>query len=156
MKNINEIMDMLDWNNDIVIQEKGRRLASEVKCLKIFMQPCDKQYNKNVWENCALIICKHKDEILQPYLFDLLNWLQDLNWPGTHVILDRLKKFKNYTMLAFAICESVKIAQATDNDLWLYGMSELLVQEKLLEYLDTKARSILEGYRGNQNYESIK
>lgn len=136
MKNINEIMDMLDWNNDLATQEKGRNLAEEVQCLKIFMQPCDQKYNKNVWGNCALVICEKSDQLLQPYLFDLLNWLQDLNWPGAFKIVDRLKNFQNYKMLAFAICEKVKVAKVLEDSLWLFGISELLEQEKLLEYLN--------------------
>lgn len=135
MKNINAIMDMLDWNNDLAIQKKGRNLAEEVQCLKIFMQPCDQKYNKNVWENCALVIYEKSDELLQPYLFDLLNWLQDLNWPGAFIIVDRLKKFQNYKMLAFAICEKVKEAKILDDSLWLFGISQLLEQENLLEFL---------------------
>lgn len=135
MNNINEIMDMLDWNNDLETQENGRILAGEVQCLKIFMQPCDRKYNKNVWENCALVISNKSDRLLQPYLLDMLDWLQDINWPGAFIIVERLKKFQNYEILAFAISEKVKVAKATADSLWLLGMSELLGQKRLLKYL---------------------
>ena len=87
---MNEIMDMLDWNRDSDIQEEGRQLAENIKCLNVFMQPLDKQYNKNVWENCALILSKKSDDLLEPYVFDLLEWLQDMNWPGADIIYQRL------------------------------------------------------------------
>lgn len=147
--NINEVMDMLDWNNDLSIQEKGRNLAEEVQCLKIFMQPCDKKYNKNVWENCALILYKKSDDLLQPYLSDLIEWLQDLNWPGAFIILERLKNFQNYETLSFAVNESIRMAKATEDDLWLLGISELLVQERILEYLSDDVQLVLKKCREN-------
>lgn len=90
---INDILKMLDWNNDVEIQEEGRLQASQVNCLNIFMQPMDEQYNKNIWENCAIIISEKKDCLLTPYLLDLLDWLQDLNWPGSLVmfVINHLK-----------------------------------------------------------------
>lgn len=63
-KDINEIMDMLDWNNSPEIQAEGRILGAKINCLSVFMQPMDKEYNKNVWENCALILAAKADELL--------------------------------------------------------------------------------------------
>lgn len=144
---INQIMDMLDWNNSEEVQEKGRRLAAEINCLKIFMQPCDAKYNKNVWENCALILYKKNDEQLQPYLFELIEWLQDMNWPGAFKILERLKDFQKYKELAYVLDESVWIAKLTENDLWLMGMSELMEQEELIEHISKNTQMILEQYK---------
>ena len=36
MCNIDYIMDLLDWNNSIVDQTKGKELAREVKSINVF------------------------------------------------------------------------------------------------------------------------
>lgn len=134
---------MLDWNNDEDIQAEGRRLAGNVKCLKIFMQPGDKQYGKNVWDNCALIINEKSDDLLKPYILELLDWLQDLNWPGACVILKRLQNFQDYEWLAWALKERVRLAKADNDEIWLSYMAELAVGGKVFDYLSDETKSIL-------------
>lgn len=58
MYNIDEIMDMLDWNMSVEIQKKGLVLANSIKSINVFLQPLDSKHNKNVWENCAKILLK--------------------------------------------------------------------------------------------------
>ena len=87
------IMNLLDWNRNANEQAKGIELAKKVQDIKAFLQPCNKKYNKNVWENCAKILAERTDEELSPYLVELLEWLQDLNWPGAVIIAERLKSF---------------------------------------------------------------
>ncbi|MBQ9119946.1 MAG: DivIVA domain-containing protein, partial [Lachnospiraceae bacterium] len=41
----------------------------------------------------ALILAEKSDEELSPHLIQLMEWLQDLNWPGAVCIQDRLKAF---------------------------------------------------------------
>ena len=60
---IDDILKMLDWNNDLKTQQEGRRIAGKVKCLSVFVQPMDKQFNKNIWENCAIILSEKQDEL---------------------------------------------------------------------------------------------
>ena len=47
----------------------------------------------SAWECCAQVLCKKSDMVLEPYLSGPLEWLQDLNWPGALIILERLKIF---------------------------------------------------------------
>ena len=126
MYNIDEVMDMLDCNNDVEIQEKGIELAKNVKCINVFILPKHSKCNKNVWENCAKVLADRTDKELQPYLIDILLWIEDMNWPGAIIIDDRLKKFHDMKMLSFAIKECVKRASATDNHIWLENLSELM------------------------------
>ena len=84
------ILKMLDWNSSKEIQKKGRKKAEKIKDLNMFIQPVDKKYNKNVWENCAIILQNKSDEELSPYLERILEWLQDINWPGAELILERM------------------------------------------------------------------
>ena len=124
--NIDEIMDMLDWNNSVNIQEHGRYLAKDIKCINVFLQPGHLEHNKNVWSNCAMILAEKSNEELSPYLFQLLEWLQDMNWPGAECILARLKKF-NYREydFDFAIESCIKKAKCLEDELWLAALLEL-------------------------------
>lgn len=124
---LNDILKMLDWNNDAETQRKGRQEASQVMCLSLFMQPMDAQFNKNIWDNCALIISEKEDNLLTPYLFNLLDWLQDLNWPGSLVILERLQRYQDYKKLSIAIQNRVIVAEALEDEVWLANLAELLI-----------------------------
>ena len=90
MCDIHYIMDLLDWNNEYDLQQKGVQLAKKVDNLEIFFQPCDERHNKNIWDNCAKIISSKSDAELSPYIVLMFEWLQDMNWPGAFVIRERL------------------------------------------------------------------
>ena len=131
MVDIDSIMNLLDWNRSVSEQERGVKLARDVKDIGAFIQPCNKKYNKNVWENCAKILVERTDDELTPYLIELFEWLQDMNWPGAIIIVDRLKKLHDTKMLSFAIKECEKRASATDNRIWLENLSDLMDNVKL-------------------------
>ena len=86
MVNIDYIMDLLDWNNSIEKQEQGIALAKDVKCINVFLQPGCYKYGKNVWDNCAKILSARSNEELSPYMIELMEWLQDMPWPGAFCI----------------------------------------------------------------------
>lgn len=93
---IDEIFEMLDWNNDIETQKKGIEEGKKIKHLSVLIQ----QGRKNIWENCAKIIAEKSDEELKPYLTLLFEWLQDANWPGYNIIFDRLKIIPDEIMIS--------------------------------------------------------
>ena len=118
MVDITEIMDMLDWHMPSEIQSKGISLAINTETIIPFIQPLTPKHNKNVWENCAVIIAEKSDENLKPYLVELLEWLQDMNWPGAFCILDRLKNYsdKNSILSAISIC--IQKAKDCNDEIW--------------------------------------
>ena len=118
MVNIDYIMDLLDWNNSIEKQEQGIEMAKDVKCINVFLQPCSKNYNKNVWDNCAKILSARSNEELSPYMIELMGWLQDMNWPGAFCIFDRLKEMKNEQLFQHPYTICLKCAQALDDEVW--------------------------------------
>ena len=87
---IYDILDMLDWNKPLPVQQKGIMLAANIKDIHYFMQPLTLRHGKNVWDNCALIVTQRTDDELRPFLCNLFEWLQDMNWPGADRIYDRL------------------------------------------------------------------
>lgn len=118
MIDIDYIMSLLDWNKSITDQEKGIKMAENVENVNVFLQPCNKNYNKNVWDNCAKILSERTDEELSPYLVELLEWLQDLNWPGAFCILERLQKYRDKSSYDRAFNTCLKYARAVNDDVW--------------------------------------
>ena len=118
MINIDYIMDLLDWNNSIEKQEQGIALAKDVKCINVFLQPCSKNYNKNVWDNCAKILSARSNEELSPYMIELMEWLQDMNWPGAFCIFDRLKEMVNEQLFQYSYTICLRCARALDDETW--------------------------------------
>lgn len=116
MTNIDYIMSLIDWNKSINEQADGIKLAEDVENINVFLQPCNKDYNKNVWDNCAKILSRRTDDELSPYLVELLEWLQDLNWPGAFCILDRLQRYADASSYNLAFNTCLKYAQALEDD----------------------------------------
>ena len=98
--NIDRIMYLISWDRSESEQQEGLSMARKVSCLKAFCQPGCRDYSKDVWENCAVILCERSDEELEFYISDMLLWLEDLNWPGASQIQERLVQFQKVDMLA--------------------------------------------------------
>lgn len=90
MTDIAMIYQMLNWKAPSAIQVQGKELARKVKDLSLLIQP---PAEPSVWEQCAVILSEKTDTQLEPYLTELLQWLQDLNWPGAVTIVERLNTF---------------------------------------------------------------
>ena len=130
MADITEIMNMLDWHMPSKIQIEGMALARNIETIIPFIQPLTPKHNKNVWGNCAVIISEKSDEIIKPHLVELLEWLQDMNWPGAFCILDRLKNYsdKNSVLSAISIC--LQRAKDCNDGTWEGNL--LMLQRMLL------------------------
>ena len=118
MVDIAEIMDMLDWRMSSEIQSKGISLAKNTETIIPFLQPLTAKHNKNVWDNCAVIIAAKSDENLKPYLVELLEWLQDMNWPGAFCILNRLQNYSDENSIRNAIAVCLEKAKKCKNEVW--------------------------------------
>ena len=129
MVDITEIMDMLDWHMSPEIQSKGIELARNMETIIQFIQPLTPRHHKNVWENCAIIIARKSDDKIKPYLTELLEWLQDMNWPGAFCILNRLQKYSDNNSLRDAVRRSIEKARNYNDAVWennLYLLSDFI------------------------------
>ena len=99
MIDVDYIMSLIDWNQSSEKQKTGIQMAKNIQSINVFLQPCNKNYNKNVWDNCAQILSERTDDELSFYFEELMCWLQDMNWPGAFCILDRLKKYEDRVWL---------------------------------------------------------
>ena len=122
-------MQMLNWNNDQYVQKMGIELANQVEDISLLIQPMNFG-GKAIWDNCANVLIQKSDQQLEPYLILLLEWLQDLNWPGALKILDRLKKVDPIIIKQpFEICAKAAIKS---KDLpWEYAL-RLLLKDNVL------------------------
>lgn len=121
MTDIDYIMELLDWNRTEEEQAKGRELARDVKSVNVFLQP----NGKNLWDNCALILAERSDEELEPYLLNLMAWLEDMNWPGAFCILDRLNRYADTSMFNWALKSSLELAKAMHAKIWRKNLKEI-------------------------------
>ena len=130
MTNIDEIYDLFTWDNSYSPEEycqrelHGLELAKDVKYLFPFLQPFLPNYkSKSIWEPCAKVIADRSDEDLVPYLTFLFEWLQDLNWPGAVIILNRLAKMpKALTEETLKLSKSR--AENEHDEMWLEWLKE--------------------------------
>lgn len=127
MINIDYIMELIHWDKSEEEQKKGRELAKKVKILYVFIQPGGNNTDKPVWDNCALILAEHSDNELNDYLYDLIEWLQDMNWPGAFCIFNRLKKYKNKENLISACEFCKKQAKKLEDEVWESNINDLYV-----------------------------
>ena len=126
MVDILEILDMIDWSKPVETQSKGISLASKFENIVPFIQPLTPKHNKNVWENCAVIISQKSDEKIKPYLVELLEWLQDMNWPGAFCILNRLQKYSDNNSICNAINICIEKAKKCRDEVWESNLRLLL------------------------------
>lgn len=146
MIDIDRIMYLIDWKRSLAEQQEGILLAREVVCINAFFQPIGPGYSKSVWENCAVIICDRSDEELQPYITDMLLWIEDLNWPGAEKIQQRLIAFQDVSRLASVLDSFVEALEKLGKSSWLQFVSDLLDNQKLSQKINNSTREILTKY----------
>lgn len=133
------LFKLLDWNSSPEEQEEGIKVGLQRKNLEIFLQT----YDKGIWENSAKILAQKSDEELKKYIPQLLEWLQDINWPGALIILERLKLF-NINMLREHFEKAVNKANKMDDINWLYTLSYVLENKKLKSIISSECLFIIE------------
>lgn len=133
---------MMDWHQSKDIQDYAVKLASEDDNVRFWIQP---GYYKFSWENCARVIVNKNDNEISTYLTEILEWLQDINWPGALAVLFRLKKM-NPSILKVPLEETVLKAYS-DLDkygAWLENLSEFYEIKELMLILKPQVREILQ------------
>lgn len=133
MYDINEIYRMLNSQSRFDDQLQGIKLARDLDDLSLLILPYADGESKGLWENCARALYEMSDERLEKHLPSLLEWLQDLNWPGALIMLDRLKKFsgeklRDPFMDCFAYADNLNNEEGL---MRLDYLSELLDNEEL-------------------------
>lgn len=130
--NIDEIYDLLIWDASYSADEyesrKNRGIAEAVRLKNVypFIRPIvvPAKKSKSVWEPCAKIISLKSNDELQPFLYLLFEWLQDMNWPGAEIIFERLTNFP-FSELEKIYQFSRLRAQRANDEFWLATLDNL-------------------------------
>ena len=85
MLDIDYIMDLLQWDRSSEEQERGIELAKRIRYINVFLQP-GFPAGKSTWDNCAKVLSMKTNAELEPYMIELMEWIQDMNWPGAFCI----------------------------------------------------------------------
>lgn len=129
---IDELYNLFMWDNQLSNEEneikvqKGIDATKEIKNLYPFIQPIvvPPEESKSVWEPCAKVVAMRSDEELLPFMFLLLKWVQDLNWPGALIIYDRITQIP-YSSIEFAFKYTRLEAEQTNDSCWLGVLDDL-------------------------------
>ena len=129
---IDEIYHLFLWDHQLSNEEnenkaqKGIEAAKQIQNLFPFMQPIvvPPEKSKSVWEPCAKVVAMRSDEELRPFIFKLLEWIEDPNWPGALIIYERLTQMP-YAAIEPALQFSRNEAQRTNNSGWLAMLDDL-------------------------------
>jgi len=87
----------------------------------------------------------------------LLNWLQDLNWPGAERILDRLQRIST-ELLVKPLELAAKLAAESKDETWLSNISILIANPGMNKLLDSETFTLLKPFAADQwqwDYDTI-
>ena len=154
MYSIDTIYNMLHWHNNIDNQLQGIKWAKEIDDLSLLILPCENGESKSLWDNCAKALYELSDERLEPYLSLLLEWLQDFNWPGSLIILERLKNFSGEKLKVpfMVFFNNATNLKNEERYMWIDNLSELLENKELREELSSEVLGDLEKHYHNKGW----
>ncbi len=129
---IDELYNLFMWDNQLSDEEneakaqKGIDAAKQIKNLFPFIQPIivPPEKSKSVWEPCAKVVSMRSDEELQPFMFQLLEWIADPNWPGALIIYERLTQMPYASIESALRFSRIRAEQAHDSS-WLSMLNDL-------------------------------
>ena len=147
MCDIDRIMYLINWDRSMEEQQEGISMARQVSCIKAFFQPGGPECGKGVWDNCAIILSERTDQELNPYLLDMLLWLEDLNWPGAERIQRRLIRFQDVSTLSMYLNAMIPALSLLGQSSWLMFLGDLLENEPLKESLHPGVVDVLCSHR---------
>lgn len=120
---LNELVACLSWNTSKECQQNAIMALCGMENLdvSILLQPCD----KSCWENAALVLKNINYPRIEPIIPGLIRWLQDMNWPGSSIILELLASIEGSTLIRY-IEESLNEAKNEEDYIWISGIKELV------------------------------
>lgn len=117
---INRLLEDLSWSNRDEVCEKAinELINIPVDYLHLLVLPNSR---KDIWHNCAVVLHRIGYPKIIPIVPELLEWLKDLNWPGTKSIIDLLCTVDK-TILLPHFETAIKKAKAEQDDDWIDGL----------------------------------
>jgi hypothetical protein len=137
---INVLIEKLSWNMPEDVQNKAIDLLKNIDDEKIGMlvQPI----GKPCWENAAIVLKKIGYPRIKQVIPKLLEWLQDMNWPGACIILDLLQTIDKKVLVLFIEDALIK-ANIQKDYIWIAGI-KLLVDKLSMTQTDFNRKEVYE------------
>lgn len=129
MNNLDELISNLSCNRNHDKQNISIKQLQKIKDdnLSLLIMPSNR---KSTWENAAKVLVHIGYPRIQPIVFELIDWLQDINWPGAIQIIDLLTTVDK-KKLVIEIEKKLEIKVVDDvpikeDDMWLCAINMLL------------------------------
>ena len=136
---IDTIFKMLSWDSSEEVQLRGIEEAKKIEYLSVLFQPIE---DKSMWENCAKVISSKSDNELEKYMYNMFEWIKDMNWPGAFVIYARIKRM-DADLLIENYIYAIKIALKYQDINWLDYLSGLIENPKVYKRLPAEYQKLL-------------
>ena len=142
---MNKYIKKLHWNiSDEEFEKIKKQIDSDISIdYNIFILPIE---GKAYWENCAKILVQLDNDKFIQLFPKILEWFQDLNWPGGITILNKVNKIP-IDMIENFILQCIDEA-ISENDftwieflLWLDNIKTKKIALKILEVINKYSNS---------------
>lgn len=137
-----DILKNLSWDSTAEQKKSGFIAALQENEHKYLLQPID---YPSSWDNAAIVFLMLSDEEIEPYLFNLLEWIQDINWPGATWILDRLQRV-SAEFLVRPLESAAKMASNNNDEIWLGAISILIANPHMNKLLNADIFKLLKPF----------
>lgn len=142
MEDLKELYEMLYQEAAMQTQIP---MVREIKDLSVFIMPPAQPF---VWEKCAYILSEKTDQELEPYLEGMVEWIQDLNWPGALTVAERLQIMDGCILLQpFLNCYERASVKPEQLKRAAYFWSDLLINESFRNVLPEEVQMCLEKWK---------
>jgi hypothetical protein len=123
-KHIEKYISNLSWNKRRIVQQKAIDELIKMDGSQWFLVLPRRNYNKDLWENAAIVLSKKEFDQIEGILVDLFYWFQDLNWPGVDIILNLLKRIPKEAFEK-ALSKARIIAETLEDYEWLSNLDHI-------------------------------
>ncbi len=119
------------------VKEKLKQMSENQMQMLIF------PHGKGYWDGAAEVITAIGLPRVQNIMPGVMEWLQDMNWPGSQIIYDFLCHQKKETILPH-INKALHTASQQNDEMWLYWMMQLMeeMQIKAEDFTDPETQTI--------------
>lgn len=76
---------------------------------------------KEIFQECAYILCRMPTDFVAKHAVEMLEWFQDLNWPGVNEIFTAMCQLP-MNILTMAVRKALETAYADQDDEWIYNL----------------------------------
>ncbi|WP_425800846.1 DUF5071 domain-containing protein [Desulfitobacterium sp. Sab5] len=136
MSGITGLIGDLDWSKPEEVQKAAIKKLLEIDDLNLVLLAQQSDVcHKSCWYNAAKILKTIGYPRINSVLPYLMEWFQDINWPGVDTIAEALRTISPIELIPY-IEEASKHAIAHNDDSWAFGLVTLIKKFNLTHLLN--------------------